>query len=641
MHLNSVFDTNIMRNFLFAAMLLANTGFLSAQKDLAGPLVLLRPTGRTVQNLPEMQVEPDTSARYRGFIHLARTTFIRDFLDLYFAAQYYLVNTGSRKVIEPAYIAITDQEGGFARKGFVLLQNGRQSEHPASLYVDLVEGAVQGPQNKLMSLTQLYPHEMAHVIYRLLCSRDTLERTPKHVDVHYFSIVTDYGTAFDEGFAEHIENVSRFFEPDRTVREGIFSDINRLRERLPADFARFERDMQFPLRLGFYRSTMLMWYQRYENFKRFEHAVNRTARFRSTAPPLEDLEDRLTFRNAGIRTDSPAVRNLPQQFACEGVVNSFFTHLTRSALGEHYLPDSFYRAFLPDTMAMPVSVRDIFPPWKNQLLKYFYVLHRFVGREISPDAQMKAFTDGYLQTFPLEKETVLHIFTSVTGRDYPAALPPELWLQVDGQEHRVLVLDAWGALTVPQYTFNLNAAEEADLLTIPGMSAEDASRILAYRNAHGGFQRLEDLRNIPGLTPATLERLLQCRMPPETAGGPEEPELSISGFIGAVLKKFLSGVLLCTFLSGGAVWLLFRRRDPFQWKKALWFLLRYGFYGLFLSLAALFAAMAFRQPAVVFAGFLAVTSVVALLLLFRKRQALQEVLVFTALMGGIILLSLA
>ncbi len=125
----------------------------------------------------------------------------------------------------------------------------------------------------------------------------------------------------------------------------------------------------------------------------------------------------------GLKSNSPAVRNAVQQFACEGVVNSFFTHLTRSELGERYLPDSFYRAFLPDTiLSQPAFIPNLFPPWKNQLLKYFYVLHRFVAREKSPDAQFAAFLNGYLQTFPEEKATVLRIFRLVTGLDYPEAL---------------------------------------------------------------------------------------------------------------------------------------------------------------------------------------------------------------------------
>ncbi len=551
------------------------------------------------------------------------------------------MHTGAKTAIEPAYIALTNHEGGFARKGFVLLRDGDPVNHSTTQYVDLVERAVQGPQNRLMSVTQLYPHELTHVLYRLLCSRDSVERTPKHVDVHYFSIVTDYGTAFDEGFAEHIENMARFYEPDPHIREGIFQDIDRLRDRIPRDLARFERDIRFPLRLGFYRSTMLVWYQRYENFKRYEHAVGRLARFRSAVPARGDLEDRLTFRNAGIRTDSPIVRNAAQQFACEGVVNAFFTHLTRGKPGERYLPDSFYRAFLPDTAVLPASLPALFPPWKNQMLKYIHVLHRFVAREQSPDAQFAAFLNGYLQTFPEEKEEVLRIFKTVTGLEYPAPLPPERWLRVNGYQHRVLVLDAWGALTVPEYTFNLNAAEAVDLLTVPGMSEEDAARIVAYRDAQGGFSDWEALRAVPGLAPGLADRLLQYRMRPDTAGSSAEPELSIGGFVLAVVKKFLLGILIYSFLAAVAVWLLFRQREIFQWKALLGLVFRYLFYGLFLALAGLVAATILQRPAEIYAGFLLAIGGVVLLLFRRNARTKQEVLAFTALMGGIIVLSLA
>jgi competence ComEA-like helix-hairpin-helix protein len=54
---------------------------------------------------------------------------------------------------------------------------------------------------------------------------------------------------------------------------------------------------------------------------------------------------------------------------------------------------------------------------------------------------------------------------------------------------------------------DLNAADSLALLALPGIGPAFASRILAYRRAHGGFTRVEELRGVKGIGPKRLERL--------------------------------------------------------------------------------------------------------------------------------------
>lgn len=55
-------------------------------------------------------------------------------------------------------------------------------------------------------------------------------------------------------------------------------------------------------------------------------------------------------------------------------------------------------------------------------------------------------------------------------------------------------------------TYNINTATAADLKTIPDMPAHVAQLIVAYRNANGNFRSLDDLLNVPGMTPEILDR---------------------------------------------------------------------------------------------------------------------------------------
>jgi competence protein ComEA len=58
-----------------------------------------------------------------------------------------------------------------------------------------------------------------------------------------------------------------------------------------------------------------------------------------------------------------------------------------------------------------------------------------------------------------------------------------------------------------RYRIDLNRADRAELLQLPGVGEKLAQRIEDHRAEHGGFRTLEDLREVRGFGPTTLERL--------------------------------------------------------------------------------------------------------------------------------------
>ncbi|MBU2603625.1 MAG: ComEA family DNA-binding protein [Actinobacteria bacterium] len=54
---------------------------------------------------------------------------------------------------------------------------------------------------------------------------------------------------------------------------------------------------------------------------------------------------------------------------------------------------------------------------------------------------------------------------------------------------------------------NLNTGGVAELDTLPGVGAKTAQRIIDYRDQHGPFRSIEDLDEVSGIGPATVERL--------------------------------------------------------------------------------------------------------------------------------------
>ena len=63
------------------------------------------------------------------------------------------------------------------------------------------------------------------------------------------------------------------------------------------------------------------------------------------------------------------------------------------------------------------------------------------------------------------------------------------------------------ASPTPGPLLDLNTASVEELDRLPGIGPRAAQAIVDYRLKHGPFRRLEDLLNVPGIGPATLERI--------------------------------------------------------------------------------------------------------------------------------------
>ena len=87
------------------------------------------------------------------------------------------------------------------------------------------------------------------------------------------------------------------------------------------------------------------------------------------------------------------------------------------------------------------------------------------------------------------------------------------------------------------FRVDLNRADRAQLLQLPGIGEALVQRIEEYRTAHYGFRNVEELANIPGIGPLTVERLRHL-VYVEPLDDDEEPHLRVKP--GLAAKKIMA-----------------------------------------------------------------------------------------------------
>lgn len=609
----------IIFSIVFSQDIIGNQSIPNAFKKV----IIMQPTGNIVHDLPEMEVIPDTANLYKTVMGNINDSFIVEFLDLFFIAQVYLKNNDGIDTIEPAYLALTGEQGGFVRFGFVIKESTGHIVKENTPYVDIMTGIATTEPDRLMSFTQLYPHELGHVIFNLLSPKDTVDTNVHSVDVHYFPIITDYATAFNEGFAIHCENVSRIFEKNETIKSGIFSDIDRVAETSKKYINGFERDFIYPFRLGYYKATMLIWYSQYENYRRYEQSVNGVIRYKNATLQLSCVKDKLSYRNSGVRLNSNEMRNIVQMHATEGAVSSFFTHLSTSGLSGNYLDNSFYKDFIDGTNKAGKSPQEVFSPLQNQFIKYFYVLHNYVVFNNSSKSQLIDFIDGYKVSFPDEANTVNNIYRDALGMEYSNKLPPPLWLLVKDYSHRMLLFDLFDVMTVPVYTFDLNAAEIEDLQTIDGITRNEAETIINYRNEIGYFTDLNQLKNISGLTPEVSDKIIAAEFDKEYYEELSQAlaldNLNVGKLLLKPLQYLLSRASIYYLFIFGIVYVSIMKREKTTIKAMVFLFVKYFLLCMLFILVGLVTVLLFNQP-YLYIIFFSILLALLTLIIYRKNK---------------------
>lgn len=524
-------------------------------------VAILKPTGEKKNNVPIYEIFSEDAENKKIVEELFQTSFMRNSVRLYFLMQNYLINIGILEKQEPAYLLLSNNQGGFPRFGFYLKKENRLIDKRHVPYIDLMKNNNR-QENYLGSMTQIYPHEMGHILYSMI-SGEPEDDMPGSIDVHFVCITTDFRTAFDEGFAIHFENIARENEPDESLKKKILNDIEYQKKRSKQRVAGYDRDFRFPLRLDYYRTTMIIWYQNFEQLKRYEWVKSGKIKYKNTALNTNNIEKALFYRNSGVYFDNEHLRTIQQALSTEGVIASFFTTLMGSNLIHIYQEQDFYVKFLNESGNFSLKPQEIFTPMENEYLKIFTVLKKHVNVSKPSQYPFLDFIAGYIKEFPEEKAEINRIVKFSTGYDVTDYIGPELWIMNKNYNHGFLIMDQFGENTLPLYTFNLNAADTIDLLTFKDISKDQAQKIIEHRKKKGLIKNVDELSNIPEVSQTTASLLKKSEFDGDYVRNiTQKLSLNIKGiFSGALIHLLLRGLLYYLLFMIGYYIVIFRKPE--------------------------------------------------------------------------------
>lgn len=431
------------------------------------PLVVLTPTGAMRDGLPVLTRHPHPQPA----LDVLTRGFSGRLLRLYALEQEFLRRRTGRPV-EPAYLLLSERQGGFPQFGFYL-DDVKKAD---AGWVDLHRrSALAG---RFGAMDQIFPHELLHVIVHQLSG--PLKKGGAN-QIHAIGVRTDQYVAFSEGFAEHAQ-VMAVDDEDAVSETKALPGQPRLLETARANLAAFDRDLRSRSPFPASRLRFLLWFTATEQALRY-HAVRENWFSREPAIPdvllgRADRYEAYLYANVMPGREADPRRASRASLSTEGVVAHFFWRLaTDDFLRRSYRDSGFYEQF-------GVSGDSVSPP-DNVYLKVFAAL--FDGRP----ATAVDLAAAYGRLFGDEKPRMDVLVQETFGG--PMEPVPELWLANTNLEIGTSLFDQFRALP-RAHTFDANAATLLDWISVPEITVEHA-RLLVAGAPYG---RLADLEHAAG-----------------------------------------------------------------------------------------------------------------------------------------------
>ena len=346
-------------------------------------------------------------------------------------------------------------------------------------------------------INEIFAHEFSHVWLNWMGYDSGHSLSNKF---HTCTAITDPYMAFFEGFAEHLEIVTR--DMSGYTQNGLWD----------------------------YAYDANAWLCARDTQLRYHGVINNRFVYNTALPFIDDYDSYAELHMAHITSSAfmpERIKNANQLLSSEGAIASIFYYIYINDIFKNsYSDKAFYTSFGVD--------RDSVDPMQNLYLKILYVMS---GLDMSKPTLTTEFIKAYGDNFPAEKKELYSLFASLTyfstvsgdarhtferlyriGRNgevesfrtalresaelrtllierllsgevsLDAAVRPDIWAQ--GNEY--ITPTPWNPGARVRYQFNINSATAVDFLSINGMTLNRAEQLVLQRERLGGFKSLEE-----------------------------------------------------------------------------------------------------------------------------------------------------
>lgn len=83
----------------------------------------------------------------------------------------------------------------------------------------------------------------------------------------------------------------------------------------------------------------------------------------------------------------------------------------------------------------------------------------------------------------------------------------KLYIPSKNEEEQEYITQGKDNMSEGQSKININSAQIEELITLPGVGEATANKIIEYRKENGKFQKIEDLKNVPGIGDSKYENI--------------------------------------------------------------------------------------------------------------------------------------
>jgi DNA uptake protein ComE-like DNA-binding protein len=479
-----------------------------------GPLLKADPHGQMVPVVTRLR----TGALYEQLQKEAAQGFTATVLSLDDLAQ----RKAGAGAPGPTWLYLSTEDGGFARKGFWLRNlpddrerradrdrrdrrqrddgsDPRAEYYVAEPFVDLVVDADSVAKG---DFEEIFAHEMGHVFLRRLLPRlpQGYSRTP-----HASLTVTDYPTAFDEGFATHFQGLARRLTRNMTLRN---------------------QDLGLES-----KPFVSYWLSNLDRASRIDGVRRNWFVQAQITPPGSG--DAVTRHDHSTLFDTAHLKNGNQMMASEGVLATLFYRWLVPGSGEKSAVLQRYSVLFDALVALDrkqAALGTVEPdtPVYLDLLDALRSVNAKEGARVltltidttygaTADAsltpQVEALAThgraGDMKQFTSDLKAARAALTKLQER---AAHSPDIMRLALGP-------DIWLFKSQPAaLAINLNTAERETLMELPGVDAAVADRALDSRRSRGLFKDLTDFSKRAGLAAAATTQLADMQAAMTKAG---------------------------------------------------------------------------------------------------------------------------